>query len=46
MSNTQYYPSIISTIDLVVLGYNEETNKLMVYLDERKNPNEPYFSSF
>ena len=37
------FPNIISTIDLIVFGYNEETNKLMVYLDERKNPNEPYF---
>lgn len=44
MNNTQYYPSIISTIDLVMFGYDKETNKLMVYLDERKNPNEPYFN--
>ena len=44
MNSTQYYPSIISTIDLVVFGYDKETNKLMVYLDERKNPNEPYFN--
>lgn len=44
MDNKQYYPSIISTIDLVVFGYNKESNKLMVYLDDRKNPNEPYFN--
>ena len=44
MSSTQYYPSIISTIDLVMFGYNKESNKLMVYLDDRKNPNEPYFN--
>lgn len=44
MSTKQYYPSIISTIDLVVFGYNKESNKLMVYLDDRKNPNEPYLN--
>ena len=38
------FPNIISTIDLVVFGYNQESNQLMVYLDERKNPNEPYFN--
>lgn len=38
------FPNIISTIDLVIFGYNQESNQLMVYLDDRKNPNEPYFN--
>lgn len=29
---------------MVIFGYNQESNQLMVYLDDRKNPNEPYFN--